>query len=465
MSGIELEDTVMQRWWYRMIYFAGTVCKPGTSPVNLMPPLATDNTPWHSDYHHNYNSWQAFWPLPASNHAELADPWISYLDDMIPRFRFLAKETYDCEGMFCPISSFLHETDPATSKSTNKRQMSMNPWGLTIGSTGMNVQDAWQKHLCDPDSAYLKTKIYPVIRESALFYLSFMEKCKKDEKGKILLGPSYSPEHGEMGIFNCPFDIAYVHYTFDALIQSSSELNVDQDLAAKCKEFRSLLPGYPTVVDESGKPVVVDWEGCKYNEVKVHNITVPAAPVFPCDQVTWFSPEAEKDLFRRTISITTHNFNNSNVMFNIAKARLSMPEAVTDSRKWFLSRELPNGLFQWQGHQHGTYMGEMIGIAGLVDEFLMQSVRNRIRLFPCWPAEKHAKFSGLRAQGGFIVSAEFSGGRVTSATIESGAGRELMLLSPWKTIYVNGKKAGIGPDGLVDLQTGRGEVFRFSEKR
>jgi hypothetical protein len=463
-SGIQLEDTVLQRWWYRMIYFAGTVSRQGTSPVNLMPPLATDVTPWHSDYHHNYNSWQAFWPLPASNHTELADPWISYLNDMIPRFRFLAKETYNCDGIFCPISSFLYEPDPALSKSINKRQMSMNPWGMTIGSTAMNVQNAWQMHLCSPDPVYLRNKIYPIIREAALFYASFMEKCNRDESGKIRLGPSYSPEHGEVGIYNCPFDIAYVRYTFNALIQASSELNTDQDLAARCRKFGALLPDYPTAPDESGQPVVVDWEGCKFNEVPVHNITVPAAPVFPCDQVTWFSPEAEKDLFRRTIAVTRHNFNNSNVIFNIAKARLSMPEAVTESKKWYLSRELPNGLFEWQGHMHGTYMGEMIGIAGLINEFLLQGAGNKIRLFPCWPANQDANFSGLRAQGGFVVSAAFKDGQVVSATIESSAGKELCLLSPWKTIFVNGEKAETGPDGLLTLQTTRGQVFRFSEK-
>ncbi len=462
-SGIELGDTVLQRWWYRMIYFAGTVSKPGTSPINLMPPLATDVTPWHSDYHHNYNSWQAFWPLPASNHSELADPWISYLNDMIPRFQFLARETFNCEGIFCPISSFLYEPDPALSKSVNKRQMSMNPWGLTIGSTAMNVQNAWQMHLCNPDSQYLRSKIYPIIRESALFYASFMEKCSIDKNGKVRLGPSYSPEHGDVGIYNCPFDIAYIRYTFDALIQASSELNTDADLAARCKNFSALLPDYPTAMDESGKPVVVDWEGCGYNEVPVHNITVPAAPVFPCDQVTWFSPESEKELFRRTIGITKHNFNNSNVIFNVARARLSMPEGVTESKKWYLSRELPNGLFEWQGHQHGTYMGEMIGIAGLINEFLLQSVGGKIRLFPCWPANQDASFTRLRAQGGFVVSSAYQAGRVTSVTIESSAGKELCLLSPWKTIYVNGKKGEIGPDGLVTLKTKKGEVLEFSE--
>lgn len=462
-SGVQLEDSVLQRWWYRMLYFAQTVCKPGTAPMNLMAPLATDVTPWHSDYHHNYNSWQVFWPLPAANQSELADPWISYLHDMIPRFRFLARETYDCEGIYCPISSFLHEPDPAECQGKNKRQLSFNPWGLTIGDVGMNVQNVWQKHLCDPDSLYLKTRIYPFIRESALFYASFMEKCKKDDKGKILLGPSYSPEHGKVGIFNCPFDIGYVHYTFDALIRAAGELQVDKDLVSRCRECKSLLADYPTAMTESGEPIVVDWEGCKYNEVPVHNITVPAAPVFPCDQVTWFSPEPEKELFRRTIMNTRHNFNNSNVIFNIAKARLSMDEAVDDAKKWFMSRELPNGLFKWQGHAHGTFMGEMVGVAGLINEFLLQSVQNKIRLFPCWPDNKDAKFSGLRAQGGFIVSAEYSDGRVASATIESTAGNQLQLLSPWKTIYADGKSVDIDKNGLVTLSTQPGQVLHFTE--
>jgi hypothetical protein len=140
-----------------------------------------------------------------------------------------------------------------------------------------------------------------------------------------------------------------------------------------------------------------------------------------------------------------------------------MPEAVADAKKWFVSRELPNGLFVWQGHAHGTYMGEMIGIAGLVNEFLLQSVDNKIRLFPCWPADQDAAFTRLRAQGGFIVSAEFKDGRVASATIESVADKQLQLLSPWKTIYVNGRKTAIGPDGLVTLNTTQGQILMFTE--
>ena len=462
-SGVQLEDEVLQRWWYRMLYFARTVCKPGAAPVGIMPPLATNNTPWHADYHHNYNSWQAFWPLPAANHPELADPWISYNHSMIPRYKFLARQTYGIDGLHVPISSFLHEPDPANCKSRNKRQMSMNPWGLTIGLQAMTLQSLWQKYLCDQDVEYMREKIYPFLKEVATFYVSFMEKCGKDDDGMILLGPSYSPEHGRWGIFNCPFDIAYVHYTFDALIQAAEELKQDRDLLEKCRKYKALLPYYPTAVDARDLSVVVDWKGCGYKTIRVHNITVPGSPVFPADQITWFSPEVEKQLFRHTIRDTQFNGNNSHVMFNVAKARLSMMDGFTEAREWFVSRELPNGFFEWKGHAHGSYMGEMIGIAGLINEFLLQSVADKIRLFPCWPADKDAAFSRLRAQGGFIVSAEFKDGRVASATIESVADKRLQLLSPWNTIFVNGRRTAIGPDGLVTLNATKGQILVFTE--
>lgn len=463
-SGVELEDKVMERWWYRLLYFAHTVSKPGAAPVGLLPPLATDNTPWHADYHHNYNTWQAYWPLPAANHPELADPWISYNNKMIPRYKNLAKVTYGVEGLHVPISSFLHEPDPALCKSENKRQMSMNPWGLTIGLPGMTLQSMWQKYLCDQDVEYMKEKIYPFVKETALFYVSFMEKCQTDDKGKILLGPSFSPEHPPMGIFNCPFDIAYVHYTFDALIEATNVLQTDAELAGTCEKYKALLSDYPTALNNEGESIVVDWTGCNYKQIQEHNITVPVSPVFPGDQVTWFSPEPEKELFRRTINETNFRDANSHVMFNIARARLSMPEGVSEAKKWFASRELPNGLFKWAGHGHGTFMPEMIGIAALINEFMLQSVQNKIRLFPCWPDDMDAKFYQLRAQGGFIVSAEFKEGRVaSSATIESVADKQLQLFSPWKTTYVNGKEASIDEDGIVTLDTKPGQVFQLSE--
>lgn len=459
-SGVALQDIELQRWWYRMLYFAQTVCKPGAAPVGLMPPLATDLTPWHADFHHNYNAWQAFYPLPGANQSELTDPWITYINDLLPKFKFLAQAKYGIDGAHMEVSSYMHEPDPALSRSVNKRQIAKNPWGMTIGMGGMTLQSMWHRHLLDPDVAYMEAKIYPTLRELARFYVGFMELCKTDDQGKILLGPSYSPEHGSFGIYNCPYDIAYIHYTFDAMIQAAGELGRDAELAAQCRRFKALLPDYPTTMHR-GKEIVVDWLGGE--PIREHNVTVPAVPVFPGDQVTWFSPEPVKQLFRDTIEVMHHRDTNAHVMFNIAKARLSMPDGYTNGRKWFISRELPNGFFRWPNCRHGTFMSEMIGIAGLINEFLLQSVDNKIRVFPCWPADKDAEFTGLRAQGGFLVSAEQKNGAVVKLEIVSTAGGTLQVLSPWENIQVNGKKLVIDPQGLVTVPTAPGEKLVFEE--
>ncbi|MEI6514727.1 MAG: hypothetical protein WCO77_02010 [bacterium] len=467
-SGVALADRDLQRWWYRMLYFARTVCPSGGRfPPAIMPPLVTDNTPWHADYHFNYNSWQPFWSVVSVNHADLADSWIAYVDGLLPRAQWQAREMFGCDGVFYSISQYLHEPDPAVCKSVNKRSTPMNPWGMTIGMMGMTVQSLWHRYLCDPDRALLETKIYPTLKESARFYLSFMKQCGRDSDGKVLLGPSYSPEHGGMGIDNCPFDIAYVHYTFDAFGKAARVLGKDQALVAECLAMKALLPDYPVALDTQGQPIVVDWRGCRYKEVDMHNLTVPAVPVFPAEQVTWFSPEPVKALFRRTIRDTRFNGNNSHVIFNIAKARLSMPEAVGDTRQWFKSRELPNGLFVWQGHQHGTFMPESIGVAALVTEFLMQSAGDIIRVFPCWAKDQAATFSHLRAQGGFLVSASQQEGKVVALEITSTVGGPLRVLSPWPAIRV--KRGWRGPrllkpdaQGIVTLNTKPGEHLVFS---
>ena len=229
--------------------------------------------------------------------------------------------------------------------------------------------------------------------------------------------------------------------------------------------MRGLLPACSTAPGPGEQPVVVDWRGCKFNEVQEHNITVPVVPVFPGDQVTWFSPQTEKDLYRRTIGVTRHNGNNSNVMLNVARARLSMPEAVTETRQWFKGKAAPNGMFAWLGH--GDYLSESSAVAALVSEFLVQSVGNVIRVFPCWPKEIPAGFADLRAQGGFLVSAQQEDGKIVKLAISSTVGGRLRLLVPWPAVTLarGGKATQVAPgtDGIVELDTKPGDRLSFFE--
>ena len=466
-SGVELGDADFQPWWYRMAYFLRCFAKAGVVPAGLWGVLPDDVPGWHGDYHHNYNAWQPYWAPLVLNHPDLADPWVRYMNALLPRLRWFAKTTYDCEGACVGISTFAFEPDPAQCRSVNQRQIALAPWGYTLGMAGMSAQILWECHLYRPDRKYLEEKVYPVLREVALFYASFAEKCPRDARGQAKFGPSYSPEHGGFGVANVPFDLAYARYTLKAAVAAARELGRDAALAARLTQALELLPGYPTAPDAAGRPVVVDWTGCKFREIGEHNITVPAVPVFPADQVTWFSPEPEKELFRNTIRQTRHRGCNSTVMFSVAKARLSMLDALDDARQYYRPQVQPNGMFYWP--MHGFYLSESVGLAAMVSEFLVQSVDNTIRVFPCWPKEKDAKFADLRAQGGFLVSAEQKGGQVKFVTLRSTVGGRLKFLNPWSSApqaRQNGAAVSLADEGggLFSLSTAAGDRVELTPK-
>jgi hypothetical protein len=116
-------------------------------------------------------------------------------------------------------------------------------------------------------------------------------------------------------------------------------------------------------------------------------------------------------------------------MMGVAKARFSMPDALEDVRRYYKPEIQPNGMFHWP--MHGYYLSESVGIAAMISECLLQSVGDIIRVFPAWPREKNAKFANLRAQGGFLVSADQRPGKVVKLEIVSTVGGKLRMLNPW----------------------------------
>jgi hypothetical protein len=118
-------------------------------------------------------------------------------------------------------------------------------------------------------------------------------------------------------------------------------------------------------------------------------------------------------------------------MHNVQRALLSMPEAYTGTLAHFDTIVTPNGLCAaWPGH--GYYLAESWAFAGLTAELLLQSVNDIIRIFPAWPAELDAAYADLRAQGGFLVSAEQKSGETIWVSIKATADSQVKLLDPFQ---------------------------------
>jgi len=189
-------------------------------------------------------------------------------------------------------------------------------------------------------------------------------------------------------------------------------------------------------------------------------------------QITWFSSEKEKQLFKNTLDKIKTNGNNSTIMLAVAKARLSTPDALPWLEKQIDVRIKPNGsmnlsrrkmVFNSFGH-----FTEMFAISGAISELLMQSVDGIIRVFPSYPKEKDGAFKNLRAQGGFLVSAKQKNFKIESIEITSTVGGKFQFVSPWLKAQVKNISGGvfkeikIDEDGIATFETTAREKYLIS---
>jgi alpha-L-fucosidase 2 len=91
---------------------------------------------------------------------------------------------------------------------------------------------------------------------------------------------------------------------------------------------------------------------------------------------------------------------------------------------------LPNTLYVESGGRNPV-LETPLSVASATMELLLQSWGGKIRVFPAVPAEwQEAVFYGLRAQGGFVVSARREGGRTRFVSIRSMSGEPCTVKVP-----------------------------------
>lgn len=475
-SGVKLDDAALTALWYRNLYFLRCVSKPGVVAVGLFAGLVSDEPAWHGGHTINYNTQQTFQGAFTSNHVELAQPVEQLVSDYLPRARWMARKTYNCGGAFFPHNLYPYEPpDPEACRSKNHRAHACTPWAHTIGNSGFLLQNLWWHYQYQPDREYLEKTVWPALHDVAIFYADFMDQCRAGPPGKVILAPSVSPEHWDWTPNmdrnrNCVYDIAFVRFTFRAAIEAATILGREPELVERFKKELARLPDYPTT--KGDRPIVVDVEDAPPIE---YNIAVPAVPVFPGEQVTWFSSDVEKKLFARTIDGLRWNGNNSAIMLAVARSRLSMPNSWQWLKEEMAARSRPNGTITLSrlgsGFNEFGHYTEQFAATMAVGELLLQSVDGIVRVFPAWPKEKSARFENLRAVGGFLVSSEQAGGEVREVQVFSTVGGRLRLVSPWPSATVNrsdGAEAGpLKPDGrgIIEIETKAGVRLALSAAR
>jgi alpha-L-fucosidase 2 len=381
---------------------------------------------WTDDFHLDINTQQNYWPAEVCNLGECQTPLFALIELIRERGRETAEQMYGAPGWV------VHTVT--------------NPWGYTApGSVGWGIfvtagiwisLQMWDHWTFNGDVEFLRTSVYPVLREAAEFFLAYM--VAEPTHGWLVTGPSDSPENwyrspsggraSESMGNTC--DRSFVYALYSMCIEASKTLSVDTGLCRKLEEAQARLPPFQIGRHGQLQEWLEDFEDAEPN----HRHTSHLAGLYPLHQI---SPRTTPELARAAEVTIQRRMNaphweqsewgRANLVVYYARL-LKGDEAHKDLVGLLANAADANLLTFSSGGVAGAEQnifavdGNTAGAAGIA-EMLLQSQSGEIELLPALPAAwPSGSVRGLCARGGYLVDIAWNAGGLRAATIASRQG-------------------------------------------
>ncbi len=249
--------------------------RKGSEASNLQGIWSEELRPaWSSNFTININTQMNYWPAGVCNLLECYEPLLSLLKDLSVAGKETAKKNFYCEGWVAN-----HNVDiwRSTKAVAGMAKYAFWPMGGVWLSTSLFE---YYKYTRDKD--LLNKEIYPILKGSAEFCLSWL---KKSDDGYYHTPLSTSPENTfydkdgrECAIsYSSTMDIALIKELFKDILYSSRILKIEDDFIAKLKRVYAKLPPYK--IGKDGK--LQEWIE-DFSEVnKGHRHFSPLFAFFP----------------------------------------------------------------------------------------------------------------------------------------------------------------------------------------
>lgn len=461
-KGQELEELFFQYGRYLLI--SSSRNRTDALPANLQGVWnAVDNPPWNADYHLNVNLQMNYWLAYMSNLAETAKPMINYIDDMRYYGRIAAKEYAGIESKEGQENGWLVHTQATPFGWTTPGWNYY--WGWSPAANAWMMQNVYDYYKFTKNETYLKEKIYPMLKETAKFWNSFLHYDKASDRW--VSSPSYSPEHGTITIGNT-FDQSLIWQLFHDYMEAANHLKVDQDLVTEVKaKFDKLKPLH---INQDGR--IKEWyeedspqftnEGIENHHRHVsHLVGLFPGTLFDKDQPEYL------EAARATLN---HRGDGGTGWSKANKINLWARLLDGNRAHRLLAEQLKSSTLEnlWDTHAPFQIDGNFGATSGMA-EMLLQSHTGYIAPLPALPdAWKDGQVSGLVARGNFEVSMKWKEKNLETLAFLSHAGGDLVVDYPdieSSIVKINGKeiKPTLLKDNRIQIATQKGDQITFEK--
>ncbi len=421
-----------------------------------------DYTPWTGGYWHNINVQMNYWGAMSANLAETFVPYINFYKAYLPAAESAATE-------------YIAETHPdrvSTEPDGNGWIIGTGasafffppPGGHSGPGTGaMTSKLLMEYYNFTQDTDFLREVAYP----SVLSLSRFFSKTLVPHGDHLLVYPSASPEqrvtdprqvegmpghlHGSRNHYittGCTFDQGFVWENFNDTLQAAEVLEAQDAFLEVIREQITRLD--PILIGESGQ-IKEFREERFYSDIgdPTHRHISHLCALYPGTLINSSTPEW-MEAASKTLDFRGLNTTGWGLMHRMScRARLKEGGEAHRALGTLLDNKTNPNL--WMRHppfQIDANLGVVAGVA----EMLLQSHEGFIEPIPALPVYWEAgSFGGLVARGNFVISAEWSGHRLTAMTIESRRGGVCTVRYPesaqWTVLDGSGRAVPLMPAG------------------